>query len=96
MFVKVVQPIVSTEARLAATIGFITSPVDGEVFILTAPFIEPRNRTCCCPHQFKQLLAPSTLLLREFLTLSQWREGCGYNQKSSALLTKFSAGFWVI
>jgi hypothetical protein len=37
--------IVSTDAGLAATIGFICpSPVGGEVFMLTAPFIEPTIR----------------------------------------------------
>ena len=43
---KLDQRIVSTEAGLAATIAFLSlRPVGGEMFLLTAPFIERPLRT---------------------------------------------------
>ena len=44
--VRLEQQIVSTEAGLAATIGFSSArPVGGKMFLLTAPFIERPLRT---------------------------------------------------
>jgi len=41
-FVRLDQQIVSTEAGLAATIGFSSAPpVGGEMFLLTAPLQKP-------------------------------------------------------